>query len=160
MISSVDELIQHLRGTKYNEWDGQPWKEDGHAPFYVSDRGVNALDAQHVKEDGCCCAGFINLVCRVLSAPIPQCPDGDYSGGMAEWTTQKAWRPLKPEETDIGAYALLMVPYGTPWEQQGHIGIYLGEDRVAHCISGKGLHIDTLRGYPWQYYCPVTDWLT
>lgn len=45
----------------------------------------------------------------------------NYPGGMWEWTIQ----------SDLDHYSLVMVPYGSPQEPEGHIGIYLG--------NGKGV---------------------
>lgn len=156
---SILHMIKSLEGTKYTPWDGKGWG-DNQPPFYCSADNVTEDVLRNVRENGVCCAGLVNLVCRLLKAPIPLCPDGIYSGGMYEWTLQRKWNPYIDEKTVIPDFSLVMVPYNSPLEQDGHIGIYLGDGLVAHSTDAHGVHIIELRGYPWLYYCPPIDYLT
>lgn len=156
---SIRHLVKELEGVKYTPWNGRGWNDD-EAPFYCSIDNITEDVLRNVQENGVCCAGLINLICRVLKVPIPLCPDGIYSGGMYEWTLQRKWTPYIEGSTELLEFALVMVPYCSPLEKEGHIGIYLGEGLVAHSTADHGVHISELCGYPWQYYCAAMDWIT
>ena len=134
----------------YTRWDGGKWKDE-EPPFYYS---MNPPpETQFVKENGCSCSGFINLVCREVGARIPKNNYG-YSGGTYEWTNQVAWIPINKDQV-FPNFALVMVPFKSDDEPEGHLGIVI-DDVIYHCMGGSGITTDS---YPWEYYCIPQSYL-
>ena len=154
MYQRIEKYVHLLYDAKvpYTGWNGEEWKE-GDPPFYYGTTLPPPIE--FIKEHGCCCAGFINLVCRQVGARIPKSHNDDYDGGMEEWTYQVAWIPIIRNETVIPNYSLVMMPFGSEHEKEGHIGICIDEV-VYHSMGGKGI---TTEDYPWDYYCLPTSYL-
>jgi cell wall-associated NlpC family hydrolase len=160
-IQDAKEYIDELIGTPYVWWkEGDALTEK--APFWVSSDPPPTVE--RVRQEGCNCAGFLNLLCRKLRIPIPSKTHPEALGGSYGW-----FESLKVEQklTPIDNYnSLDMIPVGSVLlrnfhseEDQGHVAIVISPGLLAHSWAGMGVCIQPIKdSYDWTpdgYYTHV-----
>ncbi len=160
--ASLIEYINELVGTPYVWWKEGESTAETPAPFWINKDTI--LSTQNVKNAGCNCAGFINLLCHRVGSCIPGAALGlYYAGGTAveccECSTvitssfeEVVWfdylhcmcllQPFSIETVDaLPPFTLLIRNYKSP-EDQGHVAVILPGSRLAHCYPDAGITID------------------
>ena len=141
-------LIHKLLGTKYVFWDGREWSSNNKGPFYVSkDKNINL---NYIRNNGCNCAGFINLLFRNKCIEIPDF-DSDYPGGTYAYGFGCKWERYK-KNNNYPKYSLLLKPY-IEGEDEGHIALVLENNKMAHCYPIKGIIIEDIKHDMFEYIC-------
>lgn len=142
-MENLYPYIHSLLGTKY-VW----WKENDEftrlEPFWLEN--TVAPDAEVVKNRGCNCAGFINLIMRKLNKPILGLSEGiRWAGGTYIWFTYLEERGQLESFTlrAVDAGDILLRNYESP-EEQGHIALAIGNGLLAHSVPEKGVVIEDI----------------
>ena len=148
-IQHILSYIEELVGTPYVWWKDGESTLDKLQPFYAKpDEPIPSI--AEIKQLGTNCAGFINLLCRKIGAPIPGVNEGNYyAGGTYIWyESLKAQNKLQSiDETkyySIGT--LLLSKYINP-EYQGHLAIVTTPGnihtlKISHSFPTNGLIMD------------------
>ena len=141
--------IKELVGTPYVWWLEGESTLDKLSPFYANpDLTVPSTD--RIKQLGTNCAGFINLLCRKVGAPIAGVKERDYyAGGTYVWYTflKSKWKLHPIDMTKIYPVGtLLLTPYINP-EYQGHVAVVTTPGtmktlKISHSFSTNGLVMD------------------
>jgi hypothetical protein len=142
MQSIIEDYIQALIGTKYVWWrEGDDVTSK--APFYA--KNSNAVPAEIVKQYGCNCAGFVNLICRLMNVKIPGIQEHiPMAGGTYVWFSYLAEQGLLESFDPTKSYpfgTLVLRNYVNP-EDQGHITLIISNGQLAHSGSENGIHVD------------------
>jgi cell wall-associated NlpC family hydrolase len=133
----METYIQTLVGTPYVWWHSGTTLGDC-APFWTSNT------PPPFSPKGANCAGFVNLVCRHLGVLIPGVTEGDpWAGGTWHWFRHSyAYSVLPGASHKPGT--ILLRDYADAEKDQGHIGVVLEGDRLAHCIPEQGVIIEKI----------------
>lgn len=142
MQFAVENYIQALIGTKY-VW----WREGDDVtfrpPFYAENKKV--VPSEIVKQEGCNCAGFVNLICRFLNLKIPGIQENiPMAGGTYVWFSYLAEHNLLESFDPTKTYpfgTIVLRNYQNP-EDQGHITLIISNGQLAHSDSENGIHVD------------------
>jgi hypothetical protein len=164
----VDELI----GTPYVWWREGATTLGESAPFWATN--APPPPTHLIREQGCNCAGFINLLCRLQTRTLPGVEDGEYyASGTPSWAYHLR-NVLKPFDA-TASYpegTLLLRTYRDPVDQ-GHVAVLWSsgpvlEQRLAHCYIADGIAINETVAwshYGWdpsgyyEYVCLPDYWL-
>jgi cell wall-associated NlpC family hydrolase len=145
------KYINDLIGTPYS-W----WKEGdaltSAAPFWVDTTLPPPASLVHAA--GCNCAGFLNLICRILEIPIPGSNDTTLEdiktlGGTYGWfeslQIQGKLVPIQtfPTLLEIPSGSVLIRNFETEMEQ-GHVAIVIEPGQIAHSWSERGICIEPI----------------
>ena len=141
-------LINQLIGTKYVSWNKKQWSKDNKSPFYISKE--KEIDIEYVRKNGCNCAGFINILLRNKSIPIPDY-DSDYPGGTFSYGFEFKWTRIDLKK-QYPKYTLFLSPY-ISGINEGHLSILLPYNHVAHCYLDKGVVIEKINFNNYEYVC-------
>jgi len=139
----LESFIQNIINTPYVWWrEGDEIGLD--APFWAENTEIPSIEL--IKQNGCNCAGFINLISRYIKLEIPGVLQNDeWAGGSWYWfqflKNTGQLEEYNPEIT-YPERTLILRNYSSP-EDQGHLGIILSGNRIAHCYPKKGIQIDT-----------------
>jgi hypothetical protein len=172
MNDTIRTYVDELVGAPYVWWrEGMSTLGD-HQPFWAQD--APPPPAAHVRANGCNCAGFINLLCRLTGRALPGVAEGNpYAAGTYVWA-EHLWPVLEPFDpsAEVAAGTLLLRRYRSP-EDQGHVAVIWSsgpviEQRLAHSYIADGVAInDTVAEthYGWadtgyyEYMCRPNHWL-
>jgi hypothetical protein len=141
-FTDLEAYIQELVGTKY-VW----WREGddvtGAAPFYAENAA--AITVEHDRAEGCNCAGFLNLICRLMRVKIPGISEKiPMAGGTYVWFSYLRERGLLELFDASRTYppgTIVLRDYVDP-EDQGHITFMMSGGRLAHSGSENGIQVD------------------
>ncbi len=158
----MEQFIKSIENTPYVWW--REGDEVGKKqPFWAENSVIPSIE--EIKEKGCNCAGFINLICRFLQTPIPGIPSQrglttdclwlkDQEGGLKdqeEWAGGSwYWFEYLKNTNKLEIFdpnieypegTLLLRPYTSP-DDQGHLAIILTKNRIAHSFPEKGIQIE------------------
>lgn len=131
---NIFPYAQSLVGVPYGYWSGQTIPRDDSTPFYATN-GVEP-DRIMLETQGVCCTGFINLICRRFSIPVPGVNDPHelYPGGTGAWYKflEPALVPFDPQaQYEDGT--LLFRPY-KDFQEQGHIALVM-KNQTLHSFA-------------------------
>lgn len=124
-----------LVGCKYKWWVDGDVCYGNNGPFYASYDTLPSIE--QIKKEGICCAGVINLACRLVGAEIPGVQEKHmYAGGTylwEQWAREKhALMPIV--DCPPPPNSILVLPYENP-EQQGHVALMMKNNMVLHSYS-------------------------
>jgi hypothetical protein len=139
---NIERYIEKLVGTKYRWWrEGDD--VTGAGPFYA--KNDKPVDVAIVKEGGCNCAGFLNLICRFTGVKIPGVEEKiPMAGGTYVWFSYLNDRGLlEPFDADkiYPPGTIVLRDYVDP-EDQGHIALIVSRGQLAHSDTENGIHVD------------------
>ena len=142
MQSAVEKYIQTLIGTKYVWWrEGDDVTSN--PPFYAENS--KAVPSEIVKQGGCNCAGFVNLICCLLGIKIPGIQENiPMAGGTYVWFSYLSEHNLLEPFDSYKTYpfgTIVLRNYVDP-EDQGHITLVISDGKLAHSDSENGIHVD------------------
>lgn len=141
-FKAIEEFIQELVGTQYHWWrEGD--NISNNPPFYAEN--TNNINISFVKNNGCNCAGFLNLVCRFNKTKIPGIEEKLLmAGGTYVWFSYlneyNLLEPFEPSKKYPDG-TIVLRDYIDP-EDQGHIALIINNGQLAHCDIANGIHID------------------
>lgn len=114
--------------------------------------GVPFFDGGRTRENGWDCFGLVRAVYAAelgvaLPAYVVEYEDTRDVGGIQRVFDREAeqWREVPLEERK---------PFDVLWfsilSQPTHVGVYLGGERMLHCMNGRGTCIEKVDGLRWK----------
>jgi len=141
-FSTIERYIQELIGTKYVWWrEGDDITSA--APFYAENGPCVSIET--VRDKGVNCAGFLNLICRLVRTKIPGIDEKiSMAGGTYIWFSYlNNKRLLLPFDTSkIYPPGTIVLRDYVNEEDQGHLALIISNSRLAHSGSENGIHVD------------------
>jgi hypothetical protein len=137
----LQQFIQELIETPYLWWREGDVVSSA-PPFYAEN---NPIIPTNIKNSGCNCAGFLNLICRFNKTKIPGVEEKLLmAGGTYIWFSYLNERNLLEPFNPSIKYpdgTIVLRDYVDP-EDQGHIALIIDNGKLAHCDIANGIHID------------------
>lgn len=133
-LSYLDSLV----GIPYVWWmEGDICLGDA-GPFWAASGPPPSR--QRLEQEGICCAGVLNLLCRQLNAEIPGVREGLWNAGgtyvwEAYWRSKDMLRPWNSTEPLLPG-TILFLPYESEL-QQGHVAVAVDSDTILHSWCEK-----------------------
>ena len=170
-MNDLREYVDQLIGTPYTWWRDGMTTLGNTAPFWA----VNevAPHVSFVREAGCNCAGFINLLRRVRGKTLPGVAEGwYYAAGTAVWADALTeWLVPFDSEASYPEGTLLLRKYRDP-KDQGHVAVLWSsgpvlEQRLAHSYIADGIAVNQtvawshswIEGGYYEYVCLPENWI-
>lgn len=157
---SLQTAIANLLGVPYKWWDPSVSCAGDHGPFWAFNGPLPSR--QTIEEGHMNCAGFVNLICRTLSIPIPGADANYYyAGGTRLWyeflKDKGVLKPFKP---------WIVYPEGTLLLRdfkhngdEGHLAIYMSPNCVAHAWPTSGSCFAAIEPAYYEWICLPEDWM-
>lgn len=163
MQEKVDILLSKAKeyiGIPYKPWNPNLSLYGDHGPFWSFNGPEPSFD--RVKKELLNCVGFINVLRRHLNLEIPGATEQTYyAGGTYEWFVYLDSRgKLRPyREGKEYPRGTLLIRRFRDQNDDGHVAIVIGKNRVIHSIRSLGVCEGPLwEGY-YEYACLPHDWL-
>lgn len=165
MISTMIAYGKTLMGARYTAWKEGDACLGETTPFWAA-VGSPPLDEQ-IREEGICCTGLLNVMCRAAGLTPPLVREGQPWAGTTDawWETMAGVaRPYDPSFL-YPPGTILLAPYeGPALEDQGHAGMIIENGAFLHSWLHGGVSIDIspVESHVWARYrvaVLLKDWV-
>ena len=159
-MNSLQNTIKSLLGIPYRFWNPDVSCAGDRGPFYAFNGPLPPLE--QIEEQHMNCAGFLNLLCRVLGVPIPGADEKFYyAGGTVAWMdhfkARKCLHPFKP--WIVYPEGTLLLRQYRNIDDQGHIAVYMGPNSIVHSWPEGGLIVGPIQTDYYEFVCLPEDWM-
>lgn len=171
------DFITTFIGVPYAWWMEGDSCLGNKGPFWAAPASAPFPTRQQLEQEGVCCAGLINLLCRHLGLEIPGVAEGDeHAGGTYAWEAhlRRAGVLTAAELLDPATLApgtLLLLPFESEL-QQGHLAIVVEAGYIVHSwcedlpprrgVMGPGVMKQPLQEalsiFPFTHAIPFAKW--
>lgn len=160
MPSYLQILIEPLLGIPYRWWDPSVSCAGDHGPFWAFNGPLPSR--KQIEEGKLNCAGFVNLICRTLGVPIPGADSNHwYAGGTGAWyDSLKEQGVLQPFlSSNVYPEGTLFIRQYKSEEDQGHLAISMGPNRIVHSWPEGGTCYATIQKDYYEWVCAPQVWM-